>query len=88
MENLKKYIISKKWTTRTSCRRVSFELYRNGISKMAHGLKYLIFFLCVVSCIEPYDFVVHDDGHTLVVEAYITDKSFNETLTYPSDGRY
>ena len=55
---------------------------------MAHGLKYLIFFLCVVSCIEPYDFVVHDDGHTLVVEAYITDKSFNETLTYPSDGRY
>jgi hypothetical protein len=39
-------------------------------------------------CIEPYDFVIHNNVPGLVVEAFISDKSFNETMLYPSDGRY
>jgi hypothetical protein len=38
-------------------------------------------------CVEPYEFVVHDDEQALV-EAFISDKSFSETLLYASDGRY
>lgn len=48
----------------------------------------LFLFLFIASCIEPYEFVVHDETQTLVVEASISDKSFSETLSYPSDGRY
>lgn len=47
-----------------------------------------VFFLVVFSCIEPYTFVIPDNSPALVVEGYISDKSFNETLDYPSDGRY
>lgn len=49
---------------------------------------YFICFLVVFSCIERYDFVIVDDTSTLVVEGFISDKSFQETLSYPSDGRY
>lgn len=47
----------------------------------------LLFFL-LQACIEPYDFVIQDTQPGLVVEAYLSDKSFVETLTYPSHGRY
>ena len=50
--------------------------------------KFLGIFLIVFSCIEPYTFVVPDNSPTLVVEGYISDKSFNDTRDYPSDGRY
>jgi hypothetical protein len=50
--------------------------------------RFLFLFLFIASCIEPYEFVVHDETRTLVVEASISDKSFFETLSYPSDGRY
>ena len=42
----------------------------------------------IAGCIEPYEFVVRNQSPSLVVEAYLSDKSFNETLGYPSDGRY
>jgi hypothetical protein len=45
-------------------------------------------FLFIASCIEPYEFIVRDESQTLVVEAMISNQSFNETLLYPSDGRY
>jgi hypothetical protein len=49
---------------------------------------YFIFFLFAIGCIEPYEFVVKNTQPSLVVEGFISDKSFNETLQYPSDGRY
>lgn len=45
-------------------------------------------YLAVAGCVEPYEFVVEDPSPSLVVEAYISDRSYNETLAYPSDGRY
>jgi hypothetical protein len=51
-------------------------------------LKYFFFFLLVSGCIQPYDFEVKDNAPTLVVEAYVSDKSFKETLDFPSDGRF
>src|SRR5688572_29052690 len=50
--------------------------------------KFFGLFLIVFSCIEPYQFVITDDSPLLVVEGYISDKSFEETQKYPSDGRY
>ncbi len=47
-----------------------------------------LLFLIIFGCVEPYSFVIHNETKTLVVEGYISDKSFNETLLYPSDGRY
>ena len=55
---------------------------------MLKKLRFFVFFLLVAGCIEPYEFVIHDPSPSLVVEAFISDKSFNETLSYPSDGRY
>jgi hypothetical protein len=49
---------------------------------------YFISFLFIFSCIEPYEFVVKNNNPTLVVEGYISDRSFTETLSYPSDGRF
>lgn len=42
----------------------------------------------LLGCIDPYTFVIHDPIPALVIEAHISDKSFRETLLYPSDGRY
>lgn len=39
-------------------------------------------------CIEPYEFRVINNTPTLVVEGHISDVSFDETLDYPSEGRY
>lgn len=50
------------------------------------GFCFLFFF--IAGCIEPYEFIIEQSSPGLVIEAMISDKSFNETLTYPSDGRY
>ncbi|MDH4091798.1 MAG: DUF4249 domain-containing protein [Cyclobacteriaceae bacterium] len=55
---------------------------------MFKKLNFFFFLLFIVSCIEPYEFVIRDETQGLVVDAYISDKSFTETLSYPSDGRY
>ena len=47
-----------------------------------------LLFISAAGCIEPYEFVIHERSPGVAVEAMISDKSFNETLTYPSDGRY
>ena len=54
-------------------------------------LKRILGFLlvvCAVGCVEPYEFVIENNEPALVIEAFLSDKSFNETLDYPSDGRY
>lgn len=48
-------------------------------------------FLCIFifsGCIEPYKFNIKNEGPTLVVEGYISNVSFNESLEYPSDGNF
>lgn len=47
----------------------------------------LISVLCL-GCIEPYEFVVKDNEPSLVVQGYISNVSYNESMQYPSDGRY
>lgn len=54
--------------------------------KLINGL--VLFLLISTGCIEPYEFVVENKLPTLVVEGYISNVSYNETLNYPSDGRY
>jgi hypothetical protein len=49
---------------------------------------FFFLFIFVLSCVDPYHFVVDDNEPFLVVEGYISDKSFHETLSYPSDGRH
>ena len=65
---------------------VNVRIFRNEL--MLRNIKYFFLFLFVVSCIEPYEFVVPADSRALVVEAFISDKSFSDTKSYPSDGRY
>lgn len=48
----------------------------------------ILSFIIIIGCIEPYEFVVKNNKPTLVVEGYISNVSFNETLEYPSNGRY
>lgn len=67
-------------------RRVKQEPKADGRSMRA--FKFLGVFLIVFSCIEPYTFVVLDNTPALVVEGYISDKSFDDTRAYPSDGRF
>jgi hypothetical protein len=47
-----------------------------------------IFFLTTSACVEPYQFVVENREPALVVEGLLTDASYQETVKYPSDGRY
>jgi len=53
---------------------------------------YCIYLLMVTytlaGCVEPFEFVIKNKQPALVVEGFITDVSYNETLCYPSDGRY
>lgn len=55
---------------------------------MLKKFRFFALFVIIAGCVEPYEFVVKDQSPALVVEAYISDKSYNETVLYPSDGRY
>ena len=51
-----------------------------------------IFILWVIillsSCVETYDFEVEDVSPTLVIESYLSNISYNESLSWPSSGRF
>lgn len=55
---------------------------------MIDKIRSFVLVLVVFSCVEPYEFLIDDNQHTIVVEAMISDKSFSESLSFPSDGRY
>ena len=55
---------------------------------MLKKIAFFLFFLTAAACVEPYNFVIRDNEPSLVVEAFLSDKSYNETVSYPSDGRY
>jgi len=50
----------------------------------------VLFFLIILvtSCIEPFDFKNTEVKPALVVEGFISDISYNESLLLPNDGRY
>ena len=49
---------------------------------------YILIFIVCMGCIEPYEFVVKNDKPALVVEGYISNVSYNESVEYPSNGHY
>lgn len=53
---------------------------------MKNILSYCILFLVFNSCVEPFEFVVKNENPGIVVDGYITNVSYNESLAYPSDG--
>ena len=55
---------------------------------MLRKIKFFLVFLLAGACVERYEFVIKDNSAVLVVEGYISDKSFSDTRSYPSDGRY
>jgi hypothetical protein len=56
--------------------------------KMVRHARLILVYFFLVGCVDPIEFVVNNNEPHLVVEGYISDKSYNETLLYPSDGRY
>ena len=50
-------------------------------------ISFIVILFTFSLCIEPYDFKIVNNDPTLVIESYISDKSYNETLDFPSDGR-
>ena len=55
---------------------------------MKSYLYYIVIFTSFTACIDPYSFDVENVKQPLVITSYISDVSYNETLAYPSDGRY
>jgi len=45
-------------------------------------------FVIINACIEPYDFIVKNDVPNLVVEGFISNVSYNQSLDFPSCGRF
>jgi len=52
---------------------------------IANGWFWLV---ALIGCIEPYDFNVENELPILVIESYLSNVSFDESLDFPSDGRY
>ncbi|MBL6449778.1 DUF4249 family protein [Fulvivirga sp. 29W222] len=49
---------------------------------------YVLLFIAIIGCIEPYEFVIKDDTPVLIVDGFITDVSYEQSRAYPNDGRY
>lgn len=75
----------KKWFRRN--KKVNF---KKSLIKYMVQFKRIFFFIFLLAsaCIEPYDFKIKNESPALVVEGYISDVSYNESLQYPSDGRF
>ncbi|WP_258105170.1 DUF4249 domain-containing protein [Marinoscillum sp. MHG1-6] len=54
---------------------------------MQRGVFLILLIVQVTSCIEPYQFELEQEVTYLVVDARVSNVSFNETLNYPSEGR-
>jgi hypothetical protein len=55
---------------------------------MKKALVFALSLLIITSCIEPYTFDNKDVKPVLVVEGFISDVSYNESLLLPNDGRF
>ena len=50
--------------------------------------RFILFLLLLTACIEPFEFNRENLDSELVIEAYISDISYSESLLAPSNGRY
>lgn len=50
--------------------------------------RYFIILLLFTACVEPFDFDRNNSDPQLVIEAYVSDVSYSESLNAPSNGRY
>lgn len=57
------------------------------MSKKTFQILFIVSFT-VVGCIEPYSFDIENVDPPLVIESYISNVSYNESIEYPSDGRF
>jgi hypothetical protein len=55
---------------------------------MSRSLIFIILLSLTSDCIEPYNFRIKNNNPTLVIEAHISNVSFEDAKNYPSDGRY
>jgi len=51
-------------------------------------ISFIIILFTFSWCVEPYDFEIVNNDPILVIESYISNKSYLESLEFPSDGRY
>lgn len=49
---------------------------------------YVLLLVISVSCIDSYDFTISDGDDGIVIESFISNISYTESLDFPSDGRY
>lgn len=55
---------------------------------MTVRIKFIAFFLIAAGCVDPYQFRITDQTAGIAVDAYLSDQSFNDSRSFPSDGRY
>jgi hypothetical protein len=58
------------------------------ITKKASRIGILLMIFSLSVCVEPYKFRIKDNNPSLVIEAQISNLSYNETLESPSEGRF
>lgn len=61
---------------------------KENILFLITGILSIALSLLLGACVEPYDFRIENQKPNLVVEGFISNVSYNETLEYPSDGRH
>ena len=49
---------------------------------------FIFCFVLLFGCIEPFYFELEEDSPPLVIQSYVSDVSYDESLLYPSDGRF
>ena len=58
------------------------------ILEMIYRLLITCFAFVLFACSEKYDFNVESDSNGIVIESFISDVSFKESINFPSEGRY
>lgn len=56
--------------------------------KLNYKIVSILLLAILTNCVELHEFDVQNKNTTLVIEGFISDKSFNNTLDYPSEGRF
>ena len=62
-------------------------MVKKAVSHISKPSFLIILFLFSL-CVEPYEFRIENNEPNIVIESFISSKSYNESLLFPSDGRY
>lgn len=55
---------------------------------MTLRIKYFVLLFLISGCVDPYQFRISDQTNGVAVDAYLSNKSFNDSRAYPSEGRH